>query len=68
MTAISRRPNTMEIFWIGSDGSVWDAYFYEGHAKLESYQLAPAGSAAPGSSIAVVSRKPETMEIFRTGE
>jgi len=28
ITSLSRIPNSMEIFWIGGDGSVWDAFWY----------------------------------------
>jgi hypothetical protein len=29
MTAVSRMPNTMEVWWIGADGSVVDSFYYD---------------------------------------
>jgi Fungal fucose-specific lectin len=63
VAALSRQQNTMEIFWIGSDGSVQDAFWYEG-SSWQQFQLAPSGSAAPTSKITAVSRIPNSMEVF----
>ncbi|EJR57937.1 hypothetical protein IK3_05232, partial [Bacillus toyonensis] len=29
ITAVSRIPNSMEVWWIGANGSVQDAYWYD---------------------------------------
>ncbi|MGX9728558.1 MAG: hypothetical protein ACTFAK_14960 [Candidatus Electronema sp. VV] len=29
IAAVSRIPNSMEVWWIGANGSVQDTYFYE---------------------------------------
>jgi len=63
VAALSRQPNSMEIFWAGSDGSIQDAYFYDG-AAWKRFALAPARSAAPRGGIAAVSRIKTSMEIF----
>ena len=63
IAALSRQNNTMEVFWIGSDGSVQDAFWYEG-SSWQKFQLAPPGSAAPTSKIVAVSRIPNSMEVF----
>jgi hypothetical protein len=66
IAAVSRMPNTMETFWIGEDGSVWDANWYEG-ANWGNFQIAPAGSASGSGGIAAVSRMKNTMEIWWIG-
>lgn len=63
ITAISRMPNTMELWWVGSDGSIQDAYWYEGD-QWRRFPLMHGGSAAANTAIAAVSRRPDTMEIF----
>jgi hypothetical protein len=66
ITAVARKPETMEVFWVGADGSVQDAYWYE-NATWQRFELAPPGSASTSGGITVVSRKPETMEVFWVG-
>jgi hypothetical protein len=64
---VSRIPNSMEVWWIGLDDSVQDAYWYEG-GQWNQYTLAPPGSAAhPSAGIAAVSRIPNSMEVWWTG-
>ncbi|XLP21945.1 hypothetical protein ACFMB7_26120 [Bacillus toyonensis] len=43
ISAVSRKDDTMEIWWIGADGSIQDAFWYEGQAAFNRYPLAPAG-------------------------
>ncbi|MEH2009651.1 hypothetical protein, partial [Nostoc sp.] len=45
MTAVSRTPNSMEVWWIAANGSIQDAYWYEG-SQWQRFELAPAGSAS----------------------
>ncbi|WP_040948899.1 hypothetical protein [Gorillibacterium massiliense] len=45
VSGLSRIPGSMEVWWIGANGSVQDAYWYEG-ADWQRFELAPAGSAA----------------------
>ncbi|MGH6612764.1 hypothetical protein [Sphingomonas sp.] len=63
ITASSRMPNTMEIWWVGADGSIQDAYWYEG-GSWQRFALMPGGTAAANTAIAAVSRRPDAMEIF----
>jgi hypothetical protein len=56
----------MEVWWIGQNGSVQGAYWYEG-GSWGLYQLAPAGSAAPYTEITAVSRISTSMELWWTG-
>src|SRR5450631_3064865 len=63
ISAVSRKPEAMELWWIASNGSVQAAWWYEG-GTWQRYELAPPGSAAPTGSISAVSRKPEAMELW----
>ncbi|PEE02922.1 hypothetical protein CON86_28420, partial [Bacillus pseudomycoides] len=45
ITAVSRIPNSMEVWWIGANGSVQDAFWYEGQ-PWRRQEIAPAGSAS----------------------
>jgi len=64
--AVSRIQNSIEIWWIGMDGSVQNAYWYEG-GNWQRQTIAPAGSASIDSCITAVSRIPSSMEIFWIG-
>ncbi|CAN7189556.1 hypothetical protein LJR225_000526 [Phenylobacterium sp. LjRoot225] len=66
VAAVSRIPNSMEVWWIGANGSVQAAYWYEG-AAWARYELAPAGSASLNGGIAAVSRIPNSMEVWWIG-
>jgi hypothetical protein len=45
ITAVSRIPNSMEVWWTGPNNSVQGAYWYEGQ-QWQRYKLAPPGSAS----------------------
>jgi hypothetical protein len=47
ISVVSRASNTMEVFWIGSDGSIQDRYYYDGFG-WNGFTLA-----APGSALAL---------------
>ena len=66
ITTVSRIPNSMEAWWIGADGSVQGAYWYDG-GQWQRYELAPAGSASPNGGISAVSRIPNSMEVWWVG-
>jgi hypothetical protein len=57
----------MEIFWVGANGSVEDAYWYEGQEGWRQFRIAPDGSASLDGGITAVSRIPNSMEIFWVG-
>ncbi len=63
VACVSRIPGSMELWFIGEDGSVWDWYWYEG-GSWETFRLAPPGSASPTGGIAAVSRIPTSMELW----
>lgn len=66
IAAVSRIPNSMEVWWVGPDGSVQDAYFYETSSPKPwtFFELAKAGMASPTAGVAAVSRIPNSMEIW----
>jgi hypothetical protein len=66
VAAVSRVPNSLELWWMGSDGSIQGAYWYDG-GIWQRYQLAAPGSAAPSGAIAAVSRIPSSLELWYVG-
>ena len=66
ITAVSRIPNSMEVWWVGTDGSIQDAFWYEG-GQWQRFELAPAGSASGNGGITTVSRIPNSMEVWWVG-
>src|SRR5205823_1730799 len=57
ITAVSRIPTSMEVWWIGQGNTVQGAYWYDG-GQWGHYELAPAGSALTTGGITAVSRIP----------
>jgi hypothetical protein len=67
IAAVSRASNTMEVFYIGRDGSIQDKYYYDG-SGWGGFTLAPAGSATTyEGAISAVSRASNTMEVWYIG-
>jgi hypothetical protein len=66
ITTVSRIPSSMETWWIGANGSVQDAYWYEG-GQWQRFELAPGGSASTNGGITAVSRIPNSMETWWIG-
>ncbi|HHT7068116.1 hypothetical protein [Bacillus thuringiensis] len=60
---MSRIPNSMEVWWIGANGSVQGAWPDEG-GQWGLYELAPAGSASPNGGITAESRIPNSIEVW----
>jgi hypothetical protein len=56
----------MEVWWVGANGSVQDAFWYEG-GQWQRFELASAGSASGSGGIASVSRIPNSMELWYVG-
>jgi len=63
---VSRISNSMELWWIGPNGSVQDAFWYDG-GQWQRFELAPAGSASPNGGIGAVHRIPGSMELWWIG-
>lgn len=66
VSAVSRIPNSMEVWWVGDNGSIQDAYWYEG-AQWQRFELAPAGSASTSGGVSAVSRITNSMEVWWVG-
>ena len=66
ITAVSRVPGSMEVWYVGGNGSVQDRYWYDG-GQWQGFELAPAGSAATTGGIKAVSRIPNSMELWYVG-
>ncbi|MCY9707091.1 hypothetical protein M5X05_23310, partial [Paenibacillus alvei] len=66
ITSVSRIPTSMEVWWLGLNGSVQGAFWYEG-SQWQRYELAPMGSSAINGSITAVSRIPNSMELWWLG-
>jgi hypothetical protein len=66
LVVVSRGSNMMEVFWIGTDRSIQDSYFYDGQG-WNHFTLAAAGSAVNPSQITAVTRAPNTMELWWIG-
>jgi hypothetical protein len=63
IAAVSRIPNSMEVWWIQPDGAVEGSYFYDG-GTWTRYRLAGPGTASPTSGLTAASRIPQTMDVF----
>ncbi len=66
VAAVSRIPNSMEMWYVGAQGSIEDSFWYDG-ANWQHFQLAPLASASTTGGIAVVSRISNSMELWYVG-
>jgi fucose-binding lectin len=67
IAAVSRIPNSMELWFVGVDGSVWDCNWYEG-SGWNSFQLPSTGTAATTyGGMAAVARDSTIMDVFVGG-
>ncbi|HZR27212.1 MAG TPA: hypothetical protein VFA71_00415, partial [Terriglobales bacterium] len=66
ITAVSRRQDHSDVFWVAPDGSVgsnwWDANVNSARWNTP-FSIAPAGSAVP-SVLSAVGRLPEHLDVF----
>jgi hypothetical protein len=62
----SRIHESMEVFYVGANGSVQDAFWYD-NANWQHFELAPPGSASTSGGITAVSRIPGSMELWYVG-
>lgn len=67
VTAVARNPARIEIYWIGSDGSVNQYVQDDRLPSPVTAQVAPPGSASPMGAISALSRRPNTVEVFYIG-
>ncbi|WP_179861948.1 aegerolysin family protein [Bacillus wiedmannii] len=66
ISAVARIPDSMEVWWIGANGSVQDAFWYAGQ-QWKRFELASTNSASSNGSITAVSRIPDSMEVWWIG-
>ena len=66
VAAVSRIPNSMELWYVGAQGSIEDRFWYDG-SNWQNFQLASPGSASHTGGIAAVSRIANSMELCYVG-
>ena len=66
ITAVSRFPEHLDVFWIGPDGGVGTNYWHQNEGWHQPFPIAPPGHATPGA-ITAVSRFPEHLDVFWIG-
>ncbi|MFB6456855.1 hypothetical protein ACE38W_16400 [Chitinophaga sp. Hz27] len=69
ITSVSREPNHLDIFWIGSDGKIYSSWWHAG-SNWDNHVFPIPGNysqPAPGTNITSVSREPNHVDIFWTG-
>ena len=69
VSAVSRFPDHLDVFWIDNSGAVrsawWDARQpLGGWDKHPDFPVSPAGAAPPGAPVSAVSRRPERLDVF----
>ncbi|MFV8050930.1 hypothetical protein [Mycobacterium sp. 48b] len=68
ITATSRTPNNLDVFWVAPDGSIgtqwWHAAVGHSWADHAPFPIAPAGAAASGSALDSVGRLPSHLDVF----
>ena len=69
VASISRNANHIDVFWVAANGAVmtnfWDA-FANGAKWNTPFPVAPAGSAQPGTPVAVGARHANHVDVFWT--
>jgi hypothetical protein len=67
VNAVARQANQLDVYWVGPDGSVrstwWDAFNNTGRWN-QPFEIAPAGSAQPGSAVAAVGREALHLDVY----
>lgn len=67
LVAIARKPNVMDIFWVGIDGTLWNSCLNEEKAQ-ESWSdncksITPPKSISPQGSLSAVARNQDGIEV-----
>ncbi|GAB2900237.1 glycoside hydrolase domain-containing protein [Streptomyces mayteni] len=63
--AVSRRPEHIDLFGVGVDGSVWTSWESPTESSVDHpWTLNPTMPARPRSPIAAVSRRPDQLDVF----
>lgn len=67
ITSVARGSGRLDVFWISSDGAVNTAAWTDRTYRWGGGQVAPPGSASPGTSaggLAAVARNPQHLDVF----
>ncbi len=67
IAAVTRIPESMEIWWVGIDGSVQGAFWYQTDPTWHRYPVTGFGAASTHGGVAAVSRFAKNMEIWWVG-
>jgi hypothetical protein len=66
VASVSRRPTTVDTFWIGTDGAIWTNRFNQ-NTWDRAIRITRAGVAESNGAIAAVARTPNSMNVFWIG-
>src|SRR6185312_11726335 len=65
---VARMPDHLDVVWVTRDGAIgsnwWTAAPGTSWADHGAFRIAPAGSARPGSALAVVARTPDNLDVY----
>jgi hypothetical protein len=69
VTAVSRRPDHLDLFVTGGDGRVYTSWWHEGHQwSGVNNNWAPIGGFFPaGAPVTAIARTPDHLDLFITG-
>ena len=71
LSAVSRDPNQMDVFWVGPDGAIgsmwWNAAPGQNWGDHQPFPITGPGAAQPGSAVASTSRSADQMDVFWVG-
>ncbi|MFG2802503.1 hypothetical protein ACGFYW_38000, partial [Streptomyces pseudovenezuelae] len=63
---VSRIPNSMELWWVGGNGALRDAFWYDGQ-QWQQFDITQPEMASRNGGVAAVSRVPNSMELWWVG-
>jgi hypothetical protein len=67
MTAVSRVPEIIDLYWINTYGAVIESYWIDKKTPWNSYEIAPSNSASLNTGLTALSRKPNTESVWYVG-
>lgn len=71
LAAVTRTPDHLDVFWVGSDGAVgsqwWHAAQGANWGDHTPFPITPAGAADPRSPLTAVGRTPDHLDVFWVG-
>jgi len=67
VATVARTSTHMDVFFVGPDGSIRQVWWEYGGSWIVQGNIAPPGSAQPGSGVAVVARSSTHMDVFYIG-